>query len=76
MRDKLLAGAPADLLILTRALIAELTRARATWWPVPPSTSARCARASRCAAAILCLPSATQTGLRAALLGSGRDLFP
>ena len=75
MRDKLIAGAPADLLILTQALIAELAR-RATCCRAHPSTSASCAREWRCEPAIRSRPSASAAALRSALLAADAIYFP
>ena len=76
MRDKLLAGAPADLLILTAALIAELARCKAMSWRAPPPISASCARPWRCAAANRCPPVGDAAALRAALLAADAIYFP
>ena len=75
MRDKLLAGAPADLLILTAALIAELTRTgHVTTGSAADIGVVRTAIAVR--AGDLAPPVDDSAGLRSALLAADAIYFP
>ena len=76
MRDKLLAGAPCDAIILTAPLIAALEAAGHVRARQPPRRSAACAPASPCARASRCPPIADGPALRADARRRGGLYFP